>query len=353
MEVPNCGLLSRRSPPMAAGSRISPGGRGHSGPGEPAEWAGPLADVAAGPLHRGRRAANRVAGGACWPVWMADSRRLFFICQREQGTAEMAVYDVSTGQCKKQMLSMNAPCMPAISPDGRQLAVISSTAEGVPSSLHLLEIETGKMLPGLSDSGAGQAPLARLYRQQSPGGDHGRWQGQPRDGVGRHGRTPATAGGSVLPRGRSDFWPRAFRWRGRPVRMERNWRTWTPKRILSLLFTWPARHHRSWPSGRRPAVGWAAASSWRPMRIRWFCSRTCISPKVRSPSSARSSPTALGGWSQRHDFGMRPRARGDLPRHQAADSVGSLILGRTLFEYSIMAIRKIRQFTQPPRLMRR
>jgi hypothetical protein len=95
------------------------------------------------------------AQGAAWPVWSPDSGRLVFFSHDRGGNLQLGLHDVAANRADFRPLPVGAAAMPAISPDGRKLALVSFEADASASRLHLCDLDSGRLLAAPPDLGAG------------------------------------------------------------------------------------------------------------------------------------------------------------------------------------------------------
>lgn len=85
--------------------------------------------------------------GALWPAWSPDSRSLVFIACDADGTCRLAVYDVAAGTTRQLTAGTQPLLMPAVSANGRKVAVIVAGPASEAFRLHVMDLATGQLTP--------------------------------------------------------------------------------------------------------------------------------------------------------------------------------------------------------------
>lgn len=87
------------------------------------------------------------AVGAAWPAWSTDSKQLTFVAYNEAGRCDLIVYDITTGNTRRVSTGLKRMMMPAISPTGKEVAIVVPSVDPKPSLLYVVSLDTGKMKP--------------------------------------------------------------------------------------------------------------------------------------------------------------------------------------------------------------
>ena len=106
------------------------------------------------------------AAGAAWPAWSADSKRLVFVAYTAGGRCDVVVHDVAAGTTRRVSAGFKRMMMPAISPSGKQVAVVAGATQQAPLRLHVLTLETSKLQACPIDDAA----ASQLYPQWTADG---------------------------------------------------------------------------------------------------------------------------------------------------------------------------------------
>jgi len=101
--------------------------------------------------------------GAAWPAWSPDSRFLVFSAFAPDGRCELAVYDLAAGATRRLAMGDQRAVMSAVSPSGRQVAVVLAGEGPESSGLCVLDLAGGKRVycPLGPSDGAGPPVGAR------------------------------------------------------------------------------------------------------------------------------------------------------------------------------------------------
>ncbi len=97
------------------------------------------------PVTPGAAARTVCASGAAWPAWSPDSRRLMFVAYNKAGRCDLGIHDVFTGTTRRISMGLERIMMPAVSPSGKQAAVVVLKTEDESSSLYVVNLDTGKV----------------------------------------------------------------------------------------------------------------------------------------------------------------------------------------------------------------
>ncbi len=91
------------------------------------------------------------AAGAAWPAWSTDGKQLAFVAYNEAGRCDLSVYDLATGATRRISPGLKRMMMPAVSPTGKEVAVVVPSHDPKPSRLYVANLDTGKMKPCPAD----------------------------------------------------------------------------------------------------------------------------------------------------------------------------------------------------------
>ena len=78
------------------------------------------------------------SAGAGWPAWSPDGGKLAFIAYGEAGRCDVGIHDLAAGTTRRVTGPFKRMMMPAISPDGKRLAVVVPGATLDRTRLHVL-----------------------------------------------------------------------------------------------------------------------------------------------------------------------------------------------------------------------
>jgi dipeptidyl aminopeptidase/acylaminoacyl peptidase len=149
--VPNSGLLLPEV--SSSGNRIAylevapPAGAGSAGPGPDSLITGKDVESVSlswRDLKRGATPHLVCPSGALWPAWFPDGKRLAFVVYDTQGRAALGVHDLDSGQTKRWGVGVKHVMMPAISPDGRRIAIVGYAEAPADARIILIEPDAGK-----------------------------------------------------------------------------------------------------------------------------------------------------------------------------------------------------------------
>ena len=84
--------------------------------------------------------------GAAWPAWSSDSKRLVFIAYDGFGQCKLGIYDLPTATARLVSISHKHAIMPAVSPSGRQVAIVAPGDVAESFRLHVVDSDTGKLI---------------------------------------------------------------------------------------------------------------------------------------------------------------------------------------------------------------
>ena len=108
-----------------------------------------LEDVSLSLCEARRDGASRLVcpSGACWPAWSRDGGRLVFVAYNREGRCALGIHDLATKQTRRVAVGLRHLMMPAVSPSGRQVALVGANLPSQ-SRLHVLDLETAGLRPG-------------------------------------------------------------------------------------------------------------------------------------------------------------------------------------------------------------
>ena len=109
-------------------------------------------------------ARNVAVGGVAWPAWSADSTTLAFVGYDDELGCTLGLHDVAAGTTRRKAVGLRHMMMPAISPDGRRVAVAAYGNVPDQALVFTLDLATDAALPGPPATparGATPAPLGR------------------------------------------------------------------------------------------------------------------------------------------------------------------------------------------------
>ena len=92
-------------------------------------------------------ARNVALGGAAWPTWSADASTLLFIGYDDLGCT-LGLHDVTTGTTRRKAVGLRHMMMPAMSPDGRRVALAAYGSVPDQALIFTLDLATDAALPG-------------------------------------------------------------------------------------------------------------------------------------------------------------------------------------------------------------
>lgn len=93
-------------------------------------------------------ARNLAWGHAAWPTWSDDSSTLVFISHDPDTGCALAFHDVVSNQTQRLAVGLKKMLTPALSPDGRQVAVAGYGEIAEQALLFIVDLETGQARPG-------------------------------------------------------------------------------------------------------------------------------------------------------------------------------------------------------------
>ena len=85
------------------------------------------------------------ASGSAWPAWSPDSRKLVFVAYDAAGKCRLGIYDLPAGTTRFLSISSKSLVMPAVSPNGRQVALVAPGDQVGSLRLHVRDLATGKL----------------------------------------------------------------------------------------------------------------------------------------------------------------------------------------------------------------
>ena len=126
-------------------------------------------------------ARNVAVGGVAWPAWSADSKTLAFVAYDDELGCTLGLHDVASGVTRRKAVGLRHMMMPAISPDGRRVAVAAYGNVPDQALIFTLDLATDAALPGPPATLPGAQLLPRwidddtlVYVQLGAGGGLGR-----------------------------------------------------------------------------------------------------------------------------------------------------------------------------------
>lgn len=93
-------------------------------------------------------ARNVAYGDAAWPTWSPDGSRLVFISHDAETGCAVVIHDVATQRSQRLAVGIKKMVTPAISPDGRRLAVAGYGELPDQALLFVIDLATGHATPG-------------------------------------------------------------------------------------------------------------------------------------------------------------------------------------------------------------
>lgn len=94
-----------------------------------------------------QRSPRVVAVGAAWPVWSPDSKRLIAISHDDPDRCGLVIHDIATAQTRRMKIGLAHLATPAISPQGRQLALASFAETPEQARIYVYDLESGHLTP--------------------------------------------------------------------------------------------------------------------------------------------------------------------------------------------------------------
>ena len=93
-------------------------------------------------------ARNVAVGGVAWPAWSADSKTLAFVGYDDKLGCTLGLHDVASGVTRRKAVGLRHMMMPAISPDGRRVALAAYGNVPDQALVFTLDLATDAALPG-------------------------------------------------------------------------------------------------------------------------------------------------------------------------------------------------------------
>ncbi len=89
--------------------------------------------------------------GACWPVWFGDSEQLLFVSYDQVNGCALGIYDVKTGTVQRKAVGLRHMLMPAVSGDGKKVAVVGYGELADDANVFVVDLATGQVQAGPHD----------------------------------------------------------------------------------------------------------------------------------------------------------------------------------------------------------
>lgn len=99
------------------------------------------------PLRGGGPERTVCKGGAVWPAWSPDSRRLVFVAYGDANRCDLGIYEVDTGHVRRIATGVPHIVTPTVSPRSQSVAFVVPQTGATPPRLHVLTLTDRKLRP--------------------------------------------------------------------------------------------------------------------------------------------------------------------------------------------------------------